>query len=102
MKYYISDDFRTSTPFEERSSDHLKDLDQLKWLTNFEVNLTSLPRRVMNYTFNTQCTTLLKNEVRLRSNFARTFSLLRSLKRSEDFSLNGVEIMQNVIFRVKL
>ena len=40
-KYHILHDFRTSTPFEETSSDHFKDLCKLKLLTNFDVNLTS-------------------------------------------------------------
>ena len=36
MEYHILHDFRTSTPFKEKSSNHFKDLH-----TNFDVNLTS-------------------------------------------------------------
>ena len=41
MKYHILHDFRTSTPFEEKSSDNLKNLQKLKLLTNLDVKLTS-------------------------------------------------------------
>ena len=41
MKYRIFLDFRTPTPFKEKSSDEFKDF-------HFDVNLTSLPRGVMN------------------------------------------------------
>ena len=51
-KYNILHDLRTSTPFEEKSSDYFKDLHKLKPLTNFDVNLTSLPGRIMDQTFN--------------------------------------------------
>ena len=51
MRYDILHDFRTSTPFDENSSDHFKDLYKLKLLTNFDVNMTSSRVRVMNYTF---------------------------------------------------
>ena len=43
MKFHILDDFRTSTPFNEKSSDHVKDLHELKLLTNFDVNLALSP-----------------------------------------------------------
>ena len=33
MKCYILHDFRTSTPYKEKSSDHFKELDKLKLLT---------------------------------------------------------------------
>ena len=48
MKYYISHDFRTSTPFKEKSSDHFKDLHKLKLVTNFEANLTKFQGGVLN------------------------------------------------------
>ena len=48
MKYGILHDFRTSTPVKEKSSDHFKDLQTLKLLANFDVNLTVSPRGVMN------------------------------------------------------
>ena len=49
MKYYILQaNFRTSTPFEEKSSGHFKDLHILKLLINFDVNLTSSPGGVTN------------------------------------------------------
>ena len=41
MKYHNLHDFSTSTPFEEKSSDHFRDLHELKLLINFDVNLTS-------------------------------------------------------------
>ena len=47
MKYHILHDFRTSTSFEEKSSDHFEDLHELKLLTNFDVS----SRR--NYALNT-------------------------------------------------
>ena len=49
MKYDILHDFRASAPFKEKSSDHLKDLNKLKLLTNSDVNLTSFLGGVMNY-----------------------------------------------------
>ena len=48
IKYRILHDFRTSTPFKETSSEDFKNLHKLKLLTNFYVNLTSLPGGVMN------------------------------------------------------
>ena len=48
MKYHILHDFRTSTPFEEKSSDYFKDFRQLKLLKNYDVNFISSPGRVMN------------------------------------------------------
>ena len=48
MKCHILHDFRTSTPFKEKSLEHFKDLHKLKFLTNFDVNLASSPRGVMN------------------------------------------------------
>ena len=37
MKYHIFHVFRTSTALKEKSSDHFKDLNKLKLLTNFDV-----------------------------------------------------------------
>ena len=52
MKNHVSHKFRTSTPFEEKSSDHFKDLHKLKLLTNFDVNLTLFLGGVINYVSN--------------------------------------------------
>ena len=41
-------EFITSTPFEEKSSDHFKDIYKLKLLTNFDISLTSFLGGVMN------------------------------------------------------
>ena len=41
MEYHILHDFRTSTPFKEKSSDHFIDHHKMKLLTNFDINLTS-------------------------------------------------------------
>ena len=38
MKYHVLHDFITSTPFEEKSSDHLH---KMELLTNFDVSLRS-------------------------------------------------------------
>ena len=48
MKYDILHDFRTFTPFQEKSSDHFKGLHKLKLLTDFYVNLTSFLGGVVN------------------------------------------------------
>ena len=48
MKYPILHDFKTSTPFEEKSSDHFKDLHKMELLTNFDISLTSFLGEVMN------------------------------------------------------
>ena len=48
MKYHILHDLRTSTPFKEKTSDHLKDLYTLKPLTTFDVNLILSPGGGMN------------------------------------------------------
>ena len=59
MKYQILHDFRTSTPFEEKSSDRFKDLHKLNLLTNFDLSLTSSARGVMNNVLNVKFTTSL-------------------------------------------
>ena len=48
MKYHIVHDFITSTPFEEKSSDHFKDLHKVELLTNVGISLTSFLGGVMN------------------------------------------------------
>ena len=48
MKYHVVHDFITSTPFEEKSSDHFKDLHKMELLTNFDISLTSFLGGVMN------------------------------------------------------
>ena len=49
MKYHVLHDFITSTPFEEKSSDHFKDLNKMELLTNFDIRLTSFIGGVTNY-----------------------------------------------------
>ena len=48
MKNHVLHDFITSTPFEETSSDHFKDLHKMEPLTNFDISLTSFLGGVMN------------------------------------------------------
>ena len=48
MKYHVLHDFITSHPFEEKSSDHFKDLHKIELLTNFDISLTSFLGGVMN------------------------------------------------------
>ena len=48
MKYNVLHDFITSTSFEEKSSDHFKDLHKMGLLTNFDISLTSFLAGVMN------------------------------------------------------
>ena len=48
MKYHVSHDFITSTPFEEKSSDHFKDLHKMEHLINFDISLTSFLGGVIN------------------------------------------------------
>ena len=52
MKYHILHDFRTSTAFKEKSSDHFTDLYKLRLLTSFDVNMTSFLGRAPNYVLN--------------------------------------------------
>ena len=54
MKYHILHDFGTSTPLNEKSSDGFKAPHILKLLTNFGLNLTSSPGRVMNNVLSVQ------------------------------------------------
>ena len=48
MKYHVLHDFITSTPFEDKFSDHFKDLHKMELLTNFDISLTSFLGGVMN------------------------------------------------------
>ena len=48
MKYHALHDFITSTPFEEKSSHHFKDLHKMELLTNLDISLTSFLGGVMN------------------------------------------------------
>ena len=48
MKYHTLHDFIPSTPFEEKSSHHFKDLHKMELLTNFYISLTSFLGGVMN------------------------------------------------------
>ena len=52
MNNHILHGFRTSTPFKEQSSVHLKDLHNLKLLTNFDANLSSFVGGLINYVLN--------------------------------------------------
>ena len=47
-KYQILHDFKTSTSFNEKSSDHVKDVHKLRVLTIFYINQTLLPGGVEN------------------------------------------------------
>ena len=48
MKYHVLHDFITSTPFEEKSSDHFRDLHKMEHLITFDISLTSFLGGVMN------------------------------------------------------
>ena len=48
MEYNVLHGFITSTPFEEKSSDHFNDIYKLKLVTNFDISLTSFLGEVMN------------------------------------------------------
>ena len=52
MKYHIFHIFRTSTAFNEKSSDDFKDIYKLKLLTNCDINMTSFLGGVPNYMLN--------------------------------------------------
>ena len=52
MKYYILDDFGTSTRFKEISSDCFEDFHKLKLPKNFDVILTSFLGAITNYVLN--------------------------------------------------
>ena len=48
MKYHIFHDFRNSTIYEKKSCNPFRDIQKLKLLANFDVNLKSSPGAVMN------------------------------------------------------
>ena len=48
MKYHVLHDFITSTPFEEKSPGHFKDLHKMEPLTDVDISLTSFLEEVMN------------------------------------------------------
>ena len=48
MKYHLLHDFLTSTLFEQKSSDHFKDLDKMEVMTNFDISLKSFLGEVRN------------------------------------------------------
>ena len=48
MKYRILHNFGTSAQSKRKFSDHFKNLHKLKFLTNFDVNLTSFLGGVIN------------------------------------------------------
>ena len=47
-EYHILHNYKTSTPFQEKSSDHFKNLHKMELSTNFIVNQTSFLGEVMN------------------------------------------------------
>ena len=49
MKYHILHVFLTSIAFKEKSSDHFENIYKLKFLTNFDVPMTSFVGGVPNY-----------------------------------------------------
>ena len=49
MKYHVLHDFITSTPSEEKSSDHFKDLHKMEHLINFDISLTPFLGLIHNY-----------------------------------------------------
>ena len=65
MKYHLLHDFRTSTPFKEKFSDHIKDVHELKLLTNFDANLVSFLGGVMNNVLSIKFVTPSGHEVKL-------------------------------------
>ena len=48
MKCRVLHGFITFTPFQEKSSDHFKDLHKMELLTKFDISLTSFLGGVMN------------------------------------------------------
>ena len=75
MKYHILHDFRTSTPIQENPSDHFNNFHKLKLFTNFDVGLISLPGEFINNVLNVLFITPAGDEVRLISEYFRSFSL---------------------------
>ena len=52
MKYHIFQVFKTSIDFIKKSSDHFKDIYELKLLKSSDVNMTSFLKGVPNYVLN--------------------------------------------------
>ena len=52
MKYHIFQVFKPFIEFIKQSSDHFKDIYELKLLTSFDVNMTSFLKGVPNYVLN--------------------------------------------------
>ena len=52
MKYHILQVFRTSIEFIKKPSDHFKDIDKLKVLTNYDLYMTSFLKGVPFYVLN--------------------------------------------------
>ena len=94
MKKHILHVFRTSTAFEEKSSDHFRDTYKLKLLTNFDVNMTSFPGGVPNYVLNLQFVTPPRNDVRLTSIGHELHFIMKIFKTFRGFFLKGVEVLK--------
>ena len=78
MKCHILHHFTTPNPLKEKSSDHfLKDLQKLKLLTNFDVNLTSFLGEAIKYVLNVYLRIPLGDEVRLTQKFVSLQSFLK-------------------------
>ena len=52
MKYHILQVFKSSMEFIKKSSDHFKDINKLKLLTSFDVNMMSFLKGVQKYVLN--------------------------------------------------
>ena len=52
MKYHIFQVFKTSIDFIEKSSDHFNDIEKLKLLTSFDVNIMPFLIGAPNYVLN--------------------------------------------------
>ena len=74
-------------------NEKFEDLHKLKLLTNFDVNLIPFLGWATNYVLNVEFISFSRDNGKLTSKFVRRFSLWRSLKWSEEFSLNGVEVI---------
>ena len=84
--------------------DHFKDLNKLNLLTNFDVNLTSSPEEVMNWTFNTLLITppVIKADWHQNWSGASVYEDLWNDQRIFLKWSRSSKIMHNVIFHVKL
>ena len=104
MKYHIFQVFKTSIKFIKKSSDHFKDIYKLKFLTSFDVYMTSCLKGVPNYVLlliHNSSKKCRQNDIKIcqELQFIKIFKMIRGflLKRSRSY-----KIMQNVIFHVKL